>query len=35
MAEFCYDERHDEPCPLPCPSCEEDCEVTDGLAPVG
>lgn len=22
---FCRDERHDEPCPLPCPACEEEC----------
>ncbi len=23
--EYCHDERHDEPCPLPCRACEEEC----------
>ena len=23
---FCHDERHDEPCPLPCDACADECD---------
>ena len=26
---YCYDERHELPCPLPCRACAEECEPDD------
>ena len=31
MAEYCNNERHDKPCPLPCQACEEECNSNDLL----
>lgn len=33
---FCLDNRHANPCPLPCPACEEECDpacMGDGACP--
>lgn len=27
--EYCYDERHDAPCPLPCKACEDECQLAE------
>lgn len=26
MSLYCYDERHDEPCPQPCAACADECD---------
>lgn len=28
MKLLCFDSRHDNPCPLPCEACDEECDST-------
>lgn len=29
LTRFCYDPRHETPCPLPCPACAIECNKED------
>lgn len=29
FASYCYDPRHDTPCPLPCSACADECHTSD------